>query len=131
MHLIVDGIAQNRELLASVAALARWLMELVLSIDMRPIGVPYVVEYPGSEGVGPGYEPGLSGCLFLAESSITVHTWPEKGLVTLDIYSCKEFDSKEVLGKVVEDFDLRDYGYSYFKRPLDMGWRVLGHGEKG
>lgn len=132
MHLIVDGIALNRELLASVPALAGWLMELVLSIDMRPIGVPYVLEYPGSNGSGPGHEAGLSGVLFLAESSITVHTWPERsGLLTLDIYSCKAFESKEVLDKTVKDFDMERYGFDLLMRPLIMDRKVERVGEKG
>ena len=131
MHLIVDGIARNRELLASVSALARWLMELVLSIEMRPIGVPYVLEYPGSNGSGPGHEPGLSGVLFLAESSITVHTWPESGLVTLDIYSCKAFDSKKVLEEVLAIFGIEKYGFDLLMRPMIMDREVERVGKEG
>lgn len=31
---------------------------------------------------------GVSGIVLLAESHLAFHTWPEHGLVTLDIYTC-------------------------------------------
>ncbi len=31
---------------------------------------------------------GASGVVLLAESHLSFHTWPEHGLVTLDIYTC-------------------------------------------
>lgn len=31
---------------------------------------------------------GVSGVVLLAESHLSFHTWPEHGLVTLDIYTC-------------------------------------------
>jgi spermidine synthase len=40
--------------------------------------------FPDHEG-SPG---GLTGALLLAESHVAVHTWPERGGVTLDVYVC-------------------------------------------
>ena len=35
------------------------------------------------------FEPhGVTGTVLLAESHLAVHTWPENGLVTIDIYVC-------------------------------------------
>ena len=31
---------------------------------------------------------GITGVVLLAESHVAVHTWPEKGAVTLDVYVC-------------------------------------------
>jgi S-adenosylmethionine decarboxylase len=31
---------------------------------------------------------GITGVVLLAESHLTVHTWPEIGAVTLDVYVC-------------------------------------------
>ncbi len=36
----------------------------------------------------PGHPGGITGMVLLAESHIAVHTWPELGAVTLDIYVC-------------------------------------------
>lgn len=40
------------------------------------------------------FEPngGVSGVVVLAESHITIHTWPEKGFAALDVFMCGECD---------------------------------------
>lgn len=35
-----------------------------------------------------GRDPGVTGVVLLAESHLAVHTWPEYGTVTLDVYVC-------------------------------------------
>ena len=37
---------------------------------------------------------GVSGVVVLAESHISIHTWPEKGVATLDIFMCGKADPK-------------------------------------
>src|SRR2546423_15548414 len=34
----------------------------------------------------------LSCCVLIAESHISIHTFPEKNFVSVDIFSCKAFD---------------------------------------
>lgn len=34
--------------------------------------------------------PGITGMVLLAESHLAVHTWPELGQVTLDVYVCNQ-----------------------------------------
>jgi len=46
---------------------------------------------------------GISGFVMLYESHISIHTWPEIGYVSMDVYSCKDFDHERVLNY------LRDY----------------------
>ena len=36
------------------------------------------------------YPQGVSGVVVIAESHISVHTWPENGYAALDIYTCGE-----------------------------------------
>jgi S-adenosylmethionine decarboxylase proenzyme len=35
-----------------------------------------------------GQQAGVTGTVVLAESHVAIHTWPETGAVTLDIYVC-------------------------------------------
>ena len=39
---------------------------------------------------------GASGVVLLAESHLSFHTWPEHGLVTLDVYTCGDPKGAEV-----------------------------------
>lgn len=40
---------------------------------------------------------GVSGVLLLAESHISIHTWPENGIATIDIYVCGACDAMKAL----------------------------------
>lgn len=41
-----------------------------------------------------GERAGVTGVLLLAESHVAVHTWPERGVVTLDVYVCNVRDDR-------------------------------------
>jgi len=52
-------------------------------------GLTAVAErFHGFEPVAPGEPAGVTGVVLLAESHLAVHTWPEQGAVTLDVYVC-------------------------------------------
>lgn len=46
---------------------------------------------------------GVSGVVMLAESHISVHTWPEIGYVALDVFTCGENLAPEEAVKVLCD----------------------------
>ena len=48
---------------------------------------------------------GLSGWVPLADSSIVIHTLEKKNFISIDVYSCKEFDPKKVIAFTKEHFD--------------------------
>ena len=51
------------------------------------------------------FEPqGVSGILFIAESHISVHTWPELGMAAVDIFTCGPKDPKNAANVIVEGF---------------------------
>jgi S-adenosylmethionine decarboxylase len=49
-----------------------------------------------------GPEMGVSGVVVLAESHISIHTWPERGYAAIDIFMCGDCDPHEAVG-VLED----------------------------
>ncbi|MEM3675861.1 MAG: adenosylmethionine decarboxylase [Thermoplasmataceae archaeon] len=46
---------------------------------------------------------GASGIVLLAESHLSFHTWPEHGLVTLDIYTCGDPRGAEIAFDYIVD----------------------------
>ena len=46
---------------------------------------------------------GASGVVLLAESHLSFHTWPEHGLVTLDIYTCGDPKAAEMAFDYIVD----------------------------
>ncbi len=100
-HLMVDGYDASYEVLASVEAVTNFLEELPKEIGMTKIMPPYVFKYDG------GDKPedwGVSGFVIIAESHISIHTFPEKGYFSIDIFSCKDFDVDRAIEIIKEYF---------------------------
>lgn len=85
LHLTADlyGCQGPPQLLVSEQALARLCHAQVQAAGLTPVADRWF-SFPGAGG-RPG---GVTGALLLAESHLAVHTWPELGSVTLDVYVC-------------------------------------------
>ncbi len=44
-----------------------------------------------------GEDAGITGVAILAESHITIHTWPEIGFIALDVFMCGNCDSSQAI----------------------------------
>lgn len=89
-HLMLDGYGCDKERLTDLNLIYRILEELPARIGMTKIMPPYVFKYSGLKPE----DWGLSGFVLIAESHISIHTFPEKNFVTVDIFSCKAFDTE-------------------------------------
>ena len=115
MHLIIDGYGGDPRKLADLE-LARALLDRVpLEIGMAKIATPYVCRYEGSKPS----DWGISGFVLIAESHLSVHTFPERGLLWADIFSCKSFDADRLVDAVREAFSLREARVTLLGRGLE------------
>jgi S-adenosylmethionine decarboxylase len=62
------------------------LRDLPDLLGMQKITTPYVVHCAGNDKKDPG---GFSGFVMIAESHISVHTFPQKAFVSVDVYTCQ------------------------------------------
>ncbi|MDP2361100.1 MAG: S-adenosylmethionine decarboxylase [bacterium] len=72
-------------------------------IGMTRITQPYVFPY---EGLVPDDE-GITGTVIIAESHISVHTFPRKKYCFVDLFSCKTFDVDRARERLIEAFGSR------------------------
>ena len=93
MHLIIDGYGSDRQVLADRELIYDLLDTYPGEIGMTKIAPPYVFRYVG---VKPE-DWGISGIVPIAESHISIHTFVEKCMVNIDIFSCKEFDWERIV----------------------------------
>lgn len=52
----------------------------------------------------------------LAESHISIHTFPERGSAAIDVYTCGDMDSMKGMMHLVEYFNPEDYTVQDIKR---------------
>ena len=93
-HLIVDAYGIEASVLRDKTIFTRLLIDLPKKLKMTIFADPTVVKIGCAECPD---EFGLSGFVIIFESHIAFHTWPEHGYVSMDIYSCKEFDEHRAI----------------------------------
>ena len=81
LHLMANlhGCAGAESLLREVDALRAKCLELVAETGLVAVGECFHQFDDGG---------GVTGVVVLAESHLSVHTWPEKCFVTLDVFVC-------------------------------------------
>jgi S-adenosylmethionine decarboxylase len=65
-----------------------------------------------------GPELGVSGVVVLAESHISIHTWPEQGYAAIDVFMCGECDPGDTIPVLRQAFAPRRMSVSEHRRGL-------------
>lgn len=102
VHLMLDGYGCDRSRLESEEFIYRFLEEFPDDIGMTKIMQPCVLKYSDADSS----ECGVSGFVLIAESHVSVHTFPESGYVSIDIFSCKSFDIGMAEREIAERFNI-------------------------
>ena len=116
MHLLVDGYGGDVEKMKEEEAVYRFLDTYPSEIGMTKIIEPQVTTYKGPED--PDW--GVSGFVMIAESHISIHTFPERSYVNIDVFSCKDFDDEKALEKIKKVFSLDQVKVWVLGRGLDF-----------
>lgn len=109
-HITIDGITKNLRHLNDGKFISELLLDISDKIKMKHIGEPVIIPFPKKSSEG-----GLTGYLLLAESHISIHTYPENNAFYLDVFSCKKFNDNSVI-EVLSNLGLKSYKLSHIKR---------------
>ncbi len=91
-HLIAEFYDCDDEVTDDVAAIGGHLRSAAEVIGATVVGEAFH-----------RYEPqGVSGTLLIAESHMSIHTWPEAGYVAVDIFTCGGLDPRPAFRYLVE-----------------------------
>ena len=67
------------------------------------------------------FEPqGVTGVAMLAESHISIHTWPEMGMAVCDVFTCGDSaEPEKAVEYIKEQLKATDIVSNQFERPLE------------
>ena len=119
-HLMLDLHNCSKEKMTDLGLLTSLLRDLPEKIGMTRISEPNVMEYTDKWAT----TPGITGFVILAESHISLHTFPDDDYVFMDIFSCRHFDHEPVKEFLINFFECRnpishlvERGAEFNKRP--------------
>ena len=84
--------------------LSEWCRQVISTVGMKVIGGPLTV-YSDMDG-----NKGFTSVAILDFSHLAIHTWDEisPALIEFDLFSCKDFDSQDVVN-MLNQFDIVSY----------------------
>jgi S-adenosylmethionine decarboxylase len=98
VHLMLDGYGADPGRLRDRIMLTGLLDTIPTVLGMHPIAPAQVIEVGPNNLKDPG---GLSGFVMIAESHISFHTFPARGFVTIDMYTCRDTIDQERVVKLL------------------------------
>ena len=96
LHLLVDGVMTRQIGKADLEAI---LNELPGRIGMHILAGPIVVE-------GVRENPGWTGFVIIDKSHISIHTFNDGNRISVDLFSCKIFETDKVLEYLEENIKM-------------------------
>ena len=113
-HLIIDGTSNAK--LNNKKFIKKFINELTKKINMTPISKPLIVKYKANSK--DKTQNGITATIILAESNITIHTYPAHKFFCLDIFSCKEFPINKTINHAIKKLQITKYKTRLLKRGI-------------
>jgi S-adenosylmethionine decarboxylase len=104
-HMMIDAYMCDVGVLNDSQRLYQMMEEIVRLLDMHVLAPPYVIRALDNGKKDPG---GWTGFTIIAESHISFHSFVKRRFITLDVYSCKAFDTEKVREYLEEFLGTRD-----------------------
>lgn len=113
-HVTVDGYSGDESLLNNESVVTSCLNDLPGLLGMKKLSTPVVYFAKGNDTKDPG---GWTGMVVIEESHISIHTFPKRGFVSADVYTCKNgMDGEYIIQYFKEKFGLKDVESNFLKR---------------
>lgn len=114
VHLTLDGYGGSPHLLAEAGHVLVCLSELPERLGMQKLAEPLLVELGHHSDKDPG---GVSGFVIIAESHVSIHTFPLRGFVSADVYTCQnKLDTEQICQYFANAFRLQDLEINIVRR---------------
>jgi len=102
-HLILDIYNCSKTKLGDIQLINDVIIHSTKLIEMNPLSEVFLYEV--GEPLVCENDKGITGGIIFIESHMTLHTFPEKNYVSIDIYSCKDFDHEKVMFYLKQIFE--------------------------
>ncbi len=122
LHVTIDASGCNKQKLASYSLVYDILNNLPARIGMTKMTLPYVAKWLDKFANG---TEGMSGFVMIAESHISIHTFPDQDFVFMDIFSCRKFDAEKAIEYLLNAFEAKKCEKHILKRGLNFPREIM------
>ncbi len=128
-QLVLDGYGADQGKLQDMELIYRFLDEYPAQMGMTKIMPPYVFKYKGLKPE----DWGISGIVLIAESHISIHTFPDKQYLSCDFFSCKHFNTQEAADYIIQLFGVQKFENQVldrgreFPKNIELAGGIIGN----
>ena len=113
-HVTIDGYGGDEQLLNNKEIVLSVLNDLPELLGMHKLSQPEIYFSDGNDIKDPG---GWTGVVTIAESHISIHTFPKRGCVSADVYTCKNgMDNEFIFNYFKDKFKLQELETNFIER---------------
>ncbi len=113
-HITIDGYNGSEVLLNDKQVVFNCLNDLPGLLGMNKLSEPVIYFAAGNDSKDPG---GWTGVVTIQESHISIHTFPKRGFVSADVYTCQNgMNTDFIIDYFKKQFDLKDVETNFIKR---------------
>lgn len=111
-HYILRIELKPDERLQDASFIENWMLDIINSIDMKVL-IPPIAKYCDEKN-----NRGITAISAIQTSHMALHIWDEVNPVIMqfDIYSCKDFDHKNILENIESIFESVGFTFYLLKR---------------
>lgn len=118
-HLTLDLYGCDKQKLADRDFIFKVLNEMPEMVGMNKFSEPQVTEVP-EQGENSFDRGGITGFVILVESHMSIHTFPEDGYASFDIFSCKDFNTSNAAKILMELLEAEKVEKNFIVRGRDF-----------
>jgi S-adenosylmethionine decarboxylase len=113
-HITIDGYGGDFNRLNDRENVLSCFSELLGMLKMHALIEPVIIEAPDNQIKDPG---GWSGYVVIAESHISIHTFPRRRFISADVYTCQNgLDQKLIVDYFKKKFLLEEVEVNFILR---------------
>ncbi len=107
-HFVVEAAGCSKEILSDPRRIEQIFKDAAKAAKMT-VKASYFFRFSPS---------GVSGSLIVAESHISIHTWPELGYAAIDVYTCGDSDPEKAVDYILHALGAKHAHVSEIRRGI-------------
>ena len=115
-QLLLDLYACKKGACDNLALCYHFLEDIIGVLNVEPQSPPFIFHTDGKRYPD---KAGLSGWVPLVESGVQIHTLTPKDFISIDVYSCRQFDVEAVKAFVRSRFTPKRMDCHFLERGID------------
>lgn len=124
-HLLVEAITKNQKNLSNESFIKRMLEQIIKKTKTKKVLPITSYKFPPKINLQGKINGGITAFCIISESHLSIHTWPENNYFAFDLFSCKDFNERQIIKIIKSSFDIKKLTYRAIERGIKVNFEKM------